>query len=98
VSAALISDDPHLVQKLCDIFGEVGADIVILTANPWNAYRLSMEIVRQGGRVGILGFPGRQQLPPDFNPLDPGWIYEKQLTLLGAGFAPQTDCRPGYPI
>src|SRR5215469_5442932 len=34
--AAFIADDPHLVQKLGDIFGEVGADIVILTANPWN--------------------------------------------------------------
>jgi len=51
-------------------------------------------IVRRNGRVSILGFPGRAQPQPNFNPLDPSWFYAKQLTLLGAGFAPRTDCPP----
>ena len=92
--AAFLAEDKDIREKLKEVFGEVGTDIVVLTANPWNAYRLSMEIVRYAGRVSILGFPGRAQEPPDFNPMDPRWVYGKQLTLLGAGFAPKVDCRP----
>ncbi|HWQ53059.1 MAG TPA: zinc-binding dehydrogenase [Bryobacteraceae bacterium] len=76
------------------VFGDAGADIVILTANTWPAYRLSLEIAAYGGRVSLLGFPGRAQPLPDFNPLDPRWIYGKQLSLLGAGFCPKTECPP----
>ena len=90
--AALLADDPELQPKLQGCFGETGADIVVLTANAWEAFRLSVNIVRRNGRVSILGFPGRAQAQPDFNPLDPSWFYAKQLTLLGAGFAPRTDC------
>jgi threonine dehydrogenase-like Zn-dependent dehydrogenase len=92
--AAFLSEDGQLTGKLREAFGETGTDLVILTANPWSAYRLSMEIVRYAGKVSILGFPGRAQPQPDFNPLDPRWIYGKQLTLLGAGFAPKVECRP----
>jgi threonine dehydrogenase-like Zn-dependent dehydrogenase len=69
-------------------------DIVVLTANTWEAYRTSVDIVRYGGRISILGFPGRAQAPPNFNPLDPHWFYGKQLTLTAAGFAPRVECRP----
>jgi threonine dehydrogenase-like Zn-dependent dehydrogenase len=92
--AALQADDKDMHRKLADVFGQAGVDIVVLTANPWSAYRLAMEIARYGGRVSILGFPGRAQEPPEFNPLDVHWIYAKQLTLIGAGFAPRVDCRP----
>lgn len=68
-------------------------DVVILTANPWAAFRDSVEMARYGGRVSILGFPGRGEPPPDFNPLDPRWFYGKQLTLVGAGFAPPAERR-----
>jgi threonine dehydrogenase-like Zn-dependent dehydrogenase len=91
---AFLSEDPDLKQKLEDAFGEVGPDIVVLTANQWEAYRLSVAIARYAGRVSVLGFPGRLQPKPDFNPLDPEWFYGKQLTLLGAGFAPRSDCPP----
>jgi threonine dehydrogenase-like Zn-dependent dehydrogenase len=92
--AAFLADDPDLQAKLQGCFGETGTDIVVLTANAWEAFRLSVNIARRGGRVSILGFPGRAQAQPDFNPLDPSWFYAKQLTLLGAGFAPRTDCPP----
>jgi threonine dehydrogenase-like Zn-dependent dehydrogenase len=92
--AALLSEDSNLKEKLEDTFGEIGPDIVVLTANQWEAYRLSVAMARYGGRVSVLGFPGRLQPKPDFNPLDPEWFYGKQLTLLGAGFAPRADCPP----
>ncbi|MEN6535923.1 MAG: zinc-binding alcohol dehydrogenase [Bryobacteraceae bacterium] len=70
------------------------ADVVVLTANTWDAYRTAVETARYGGRVAVLGFPGRAQDPPSFNPLDAKWFYGKQLTLIGAGFSPKTDCDP----
>jgi len=71
-----------------------GADIVVLTANTWGAYRTAIDVARYGGRISVLGFPGRGQDPPDFNPLDPHWFYGKQLTLTAAGFAPRIECKP----
>ncbi|MEO8125698.1 MAG: zinc-binding dehydrogenase [Bryobacteraceae bacterium] len=74
--------------------GPSDVDLVILTANPWAAYRASVEMARYGGRVSILGFPGRGEPAPDFNPLDPLWFYGKQLSLIGAGYSPRSACTP----
>lgn len=76
------------------VFEGQGADVVVLTANTWDAYSTSMEIARRGGRVSILGFPGRAQPAPPFNPLDMRWLYGKQLTIVGAGHIPGADCPP----
>ena len=78
---ALMCDDPALQEKLNEWTQGVGVDLVINTANPWSAYRVSMEIVRSHGRVGILGLPGRGEVPLDFNPLAMEWLYHKSLTV-----------------
>ena len=70
------------------------SDLVVLTANPWAAYRDAIAAARHGGRISILGFPGRAQAPPGFNPLDASWLYAKQLTLMGSGFSPRTAAEP----
>jgi threonine dehydrogenase-like Zn-dependent dehydrogenase len=76
------------------VFEGRGADVVVLTANTWDAYYDSMEMARRGGRVSILGFPGRAQPTPQFNPLEMRWLYGKQLTIVGAGHIPRVDCPP----
>jgi threonine dehydrogenase-like Zn-dependent dehydrogenase len=76
------------------VFSGHGADVVVLTANSWAAYRDAMDMARKCGRISLLGFPGRAQPSPDFNPLDMRWIYGKQLTITGAGHLPQIDCAP----
>ncbi len=70
------------------------ADVVVLTANPWPAFEESVHLARYGGRIAVLGFPGRAQEPPAFNPLDPAWLYGKQLTITGAGFSPRISGAP----
>lgn len=69
-----------------------GSDIVVLTANPWSAFRTATDLAQHGGRIAILGFPGRAEGLPPFNPLDPAWFYAKQLTLLGSGHSSRTEC------
>jgi threonine dehydrogenase-like Zn-dependent dehydrogenase len=71
-----------------------GADIVVLTANSWEAYRTSLELARRGGRIAVLGFPGRAENAPSFNPLDAAWLYAKQLTIMGSGFIPRVESLP----
>lgn len=76
------------------VFGGRGADVIVLTANAWSAYRTALEAAAPSGRIALLGFPGRAQPQPDFNPLDAHWIYGKQLTIAGAGSAPRIECPP----
>jgi threonine dehydrogenase-like Zn-dependent dehydrogenase len=78
----LLSSDP--VESNC-------APLIVLTANSWAAYRTAVEMAEYGGRVAVLGFPGRTEPAPDFNPLDPAWFYGKQLTLIGSGYSPRIE-------
>lgn len=77
-----LSDDPELGAKL-DAFTEgVGIDLVILTANPWPAYRTAVRTVRNGGRVSIVSLLGRGEPSLDFNPLVLDWFYDKGISLI----------------
>jgi threonine dehydrogenase-like Zn-dependent dehydrogenase len=93
--ASVLSQDLRDAEARRVVFGEAGADLVVLAANTWEAYRLSVDLARYRGRISVLGFPGRGQAPPDFNPLAPEWFYGKQLTLIGAGYASRVECGPG---
>src|SRR5260370_37536917 len=75
---------------------ELPADmpVVILMANPWAAYLDSVRMAGMRGRISILGFPGRAERLPGFNPLAPEWSYGNQLALVGAGHAPRPECPP----
>ena len=80
--AAFLSDDPELEEKLDAFTDGVGIDLVILTANPWPAYRTAVQVVRPNGRVSIVSLIGRGEAPLDFNPLDMGWFYAKGISLI----------------
>ncbi len=82
--AAFLSDDPDLEAKLYDFTNGNGIDIVILTANPWPAFRTSMEVVRVNGRISVVSLPGRGEEALDFNPLDLKWFYQKGLSIIHA--------------
>jgi threonine dehydrogenase-like Zn-dependent dehydrogenase len=72
--AAYMSDDPDLEAKLDDFTNGVGIDLVILTANPWPAYRTSLQVVR--------GEP-----PLDFNPLTMELFYAKGISIIAVSGA-----------
>lgn len=79
---ALMSDDGQLREKLSTFSRGSGVDLVILTANPWPAYRTAVDVVRDEGRVAIVSLPGRGEEPLAFNPLDMRWFYAKGLSLI----------------
>jgi threonine dehydrogenase-like Zn-dependent dehydrogenase len=70
------------MAKLHEFTGGKGIDLVILTANPWPAFRTAMEVVRKNGRVSVVSLPGRGEDPLDFNPLDMRWFYDKGISLI----------------
>lgn len=80
--AAILSDDRDLQARLDEFTAGAGIDLVILTANPWPAFRTALQIVRPGGRVAIVSLPGRGEAPLDFNPLDMKWFYQKGISLI----------------
>lgn len=73
---------------------EGGADMVTLTSNSWSDWRLALQVARKGGCICVIGFPGRGELPPTFNPLDSQFFYDKQLALLACGYTPDLDAAP----
>lgn len=82
---ALRSDDPGLAAALEAFTAGVGVDLVVLAANPWPAYRVGVEVLRENGRMAILSLPGRGEAALDFNPLALSWFYRKALTLISVG-------------
>ncbi len=79
---AFSSDDPDLGSRLEAFTDGAGIDLVILTANPWPAYRTAVEIVRTNGRVAIVSLLGRGEAPLDFNPLSMQNFYIKGISLI----------------
>ena len=87
--AAFLSDDPQLDEKLDAFTNGAGIDLVILTANPWGAYRTALEVVRPNGRVSIVSLLGRGETPLDFNPLSMDLFYAKGISLVAvSGIVP----------
>lgn len=80
--ACLASNDPELTSRLHVFTDGVGIDLVILTANPWPAWRTAMDIVRENGRVAVVALPGRGEAPLDFNPVAMEWFYNKGIALI----------------
>jgi threonine dehydrogenase-like Zn-dependent dehydrogenase len=80
--ATLLYDDPDLGSKLDEFTGDHGIDLVVLTANPWPAYRTAVEIVRPNGRVSIVALLGRGEAGLDFNPLSMQHFYIKGISLI----------------
>ena len=80
--ANFLYNDPDLEAKLDDFTRGQGIDLVILTANPWPAFRTSMQIVRPGGRVSVVSLLGRGEPPLDFNPLAMELFYNKGTSVI----------------
>lgn len=70
------------------VAGQQLFDHVILTSNHWDDWKLALELCAPSGVVTVLGFPGRGQGAPDFNPLDSSLFYDKQLRVQACGYTP----------
>ncbi len=81
-------------NQVFNLTNNIGFDIVINTSNKWEDWRFAMEICRKGGVIINLGFPGRGDELPNFNPLDPKYIYYKSIEIKPLGFINEQDVLP----
>jgi threonine dehydrogenase-like Zn-dependent dehydrogenase len=93
-ATSLDTDDSKLVERVRSLTQNRGVDVLVTTANTWEAWRLGLEITRAHGRVAVLGFPGRNQPLPTENPLDPSLFYLKQLNILSCGYISEWQKHP----
>ncbi len=85
-------------EKVCGKNTDIGSaasqfDVVVTTSNSWSDWKLALEAVRQNGVIAVLGFPGRGQGLPAFNPIASEYLYDKQITVVGAGMVPNLNVR-----
>jgi threonine dehydrogenase-like Zn-dependent dehydrogenase len=80
--ATMLYNDPDLHENLDAFTDGAGVDLVVLTANPWPAYRTAVEIVRPNGRVSIVSLLGRGETDLDFKPLSMRYFYAKGISLI----------------
>jgi threonine dehydrogenase-like Zn-dependent dehydrogenase len=80
-------DDPELPTLLLNATEQRGIDVVLTTVNSWAAWRTTMGIPRIRGRIAVVGFPGRSEGAPTFNPLESSLFYDKQLSIFSSGSA-----------
>lgn len=73
-----------------------GADVVISTTNGWDDFALALRLAGQNGVIATLGFPGRGEPLPDFNPLASEHFYMKQLRIEAVGWSPEHDDSRGF--
>lgn len=91
-----LSLEPDAGATLAELGTPEGADLVILTANSWEAYRTALESVRPGGRVAIVSLVGRGEPPAPWNPLAMEWFYEKGISLVAVN-GPAPALHPAEP-
>lgn len=95
--AVEIFDKHHLGDALGSLHhatARTGLDIVVTTSGGWEDWRFALELCRPGGKVCVLGFPGRREPVPPFNPLDPMLFYRKHLSLISCGYTPDVEVDP----
>jgi hypothetical protein len=68
-------------------------DWVINTSNQWDDHHLSMQLASRFSPIVMIGFPGRGQDIPSFNPLTSKYIYDKQLALFSCGDIPLDEIK-----
>jgi threonine dehydrogenase-like Zn-dependent dehydrogenase len=72
------------------------ADVVVVTTNTWHDWQLALQLAAHRGTIAVLGFPGRETPPGEFNPLDSRYFYTKQLRIEAVGLSPERPDARGF--
>jgi len=92
-----LSKNENILDQVDALTFKTGLDIVINTSNSWSDWLFALKAVRKGGIIVNMGFPGRGEANPDFNPLDPQYVYMKNLTIKSLCTINERDV-PAYDI
>ena len=76
--------------------GAERAAVVVSTSNRWEDWRLALECAGTQGTIAVLGFPGRGEPAPTFNPFEPVHFYTRQLRIVAVGQSPEQPDPHGF--
>ena len=76
---SVLSNSKTLEEEMHQLTDNEGVDLVILTANPWDAYISSLKSVRPEGRISIVALSGRGEEDKAFNPFPMEHFYNKGI-------------------
>jgi threonine dehydrogenase-like Zn-dependent dehydrogenase len=90
-------DDKRVAGKLAKAAPQ-GIGTVILTTNSWADWDLALRVISKNGTISVLGFPGRSEGAPTFNPLHPHLFYVKKLKIVSVdvGNSPQSRAKSNF--
>ena len=88
---AVTADDPNLDNAIATATDGLGPDMIVTTANGWQEWESVLRLARRNTRIAVLGFPGRVEGPPTYNPLHSRHLYAKQLEIIGSGSISESD-------
>jgi D-arabinose 1-dehydrogenase-like Zn-dependent alcohol dehydrogenase len=85
-SVLVNSNNLGKLTKLCR--GELNPEnfsnysVVVVCTNNWKDYEIALNLVDKGGCIVLLGFPGRNDEKPSFNPFEPNLFYVKNTKVV----------------
>jgi hypothetical protein len=82
-----------IINKETDSLNKAEFDCVVNTSNQWDDHFLALKLANRYAPIVTIGFPGRGQNPPNFNPLASEYLYDKQLAILSCGDCPIDDIK-----
>ena len=88
------AEAPGAMAQAAEFGGADGIDIAVLIGSTWSAMKSACQLLRHGGTVSLIGFPGVDGADARFNPFDAAWFYQKQLTYAAVSFVPRSP----YPV
>jgi NADPH:quinone reductase-like Zn-dependent oxidoreductase len=90
-ASAITADNPEIDDSVRRATDDLGPDVIVTTANGWREWEAVLRLARRNTRIAVLGFPGRVEGPPAFNPLHSRYLYAKQVEIIGAGSTSESD-------
>lgn len=91
----LVKDDSSILQIQSET-NDTGIDVIINTSNSWNDWKFAIKAISTNGVIVNLGFPGRGEPAPSYNPLDPQYLYTKNITIKSLSPLYESDIAASY--
>lgn len=88
------AEDPDSRAQVTQCAVDQSIDIAVLIGSTWSAMHTACDVLRHGGTISLIGFPGVDGPSEDFNPFDADWFYQKQLTYAAVSFVPRAHYPP----
>ena len=94
IGVSVYKKESNSIKSIYDKSNSIGPDILINTSNSWYDWNLVLKLINKGGTIVNIGFPGRGESFPNFNPLEAKYLYTKSLTIKALSYLNEKNVDP----